>query len=84
MAIKCVIRPDISTAQSTVLDLFYLDLLSTDLKKKLFKYSLRVAQMGGLLFCIRGVSGFDPDGTLTVLSFSHFSSGPRNEFWYST
>ena len=34
MAIKCVNRPDSSTAQSTVLDLFHLDLLSTDLKKK--------------------------------------------------
>lgn len=69
LAIKCVNRPDISTAQSTELELFYLEILSTYSERKLFRFSLHVAQTGGLLCCIREVSGLNPDRTMTVLSF---------------
>jgi hypothetical protein len=68
-AIKCVNSPDISTAQSTVLDLFYLDVLSTDLERKLFRLSLHVAQTGGLLCCIGEVSGLNTNGILAILRF---------------
>jgi len=69
LAIKCFNRLDISTAQNTVMDLFYLDLLSTDLERKLFSLSLHVAQTGGFLCCIGEVSGLNPDRILAVLRF---------------